>query len=252
MAATTGLGEPSRRPRTSERPGSRGGLPNSVMSAPAMNVRPAQGRTIAWTWAPATPWFIPSRSPCRTPWLSALTGGLLTVSTATRPRRSRSTNWVMAGMKRSSGFGFVSAHDTPRPTFPSRPRASSRLLRRRIHQDEAVAIRHLHPRERLGVHLVALADDPVLLQEIGGDGVHLVVGHRLGLDVRHGATHVIEDRGRVRPVASDRAYGRLAGQRALTAHQTVVGLAGPLGPVAGQALLLVHGRASDGVPAAGR
>src|SRR5919198_6621680 len=40
----------------------------------------------------------PSSSPWRTCWLSAFTGGLFTVSTATRPRRSRSTDWVMAVM----------------------------------------------------------------------------------------------------------------------------------------------------------
>src|SRR5262245_36637469 len=68
------------------------------MSAPAMNVRPAHVITIAATPVSAVAWEIPSRSPCRTCWLSALTGGLFTVITATRPRRSRSTDWVSAVM----------------------------------------------------------------------------------------------------------------------------------------------------------
>src|SRR5438876_7326674 len=82
--------------------GSAGGLPNSVMSAPAMNVRPAQTITMAWTAESDMACLRPSSRPCRTCWLSALTGGLLTVSTATRPRRSRSTDLVMAVMSLST------------------------------------------------------------------------------------------------------------------------------------------------------
>src|SRR3989441_4523484 len=68
------------------------------MSAPAMNVRPAQTITMAWAAESDMACLSPSWRPCRTCWLSALTGGLLTVSTATRPRRSRSTDLVMAVM----------------------------------------------------------------------------------------------------------------------------------------------------------
>ncbi len=49
IADTTGFGELSIMSSTECRPGSTGGLPNSVMSAPAMNVRPEQTMTIAWT-----------------------------------------------------------------------------------------------------------------------------------------------------------------------------------------------------------
>src|SRR5437763_3458846 len=90
------------RSSTSCSPGSRDGLPNSVMSAPAMNVRPAHTITSAPTAESAMACFTPSRRPWRTCWLSALTGGLLTVSTATWPRRSRSTDLVMAVMGLSS------------------------------------------------------------------------------------------------------------------------------------------------------
>src|SRR5205814_486826 len=72
------------------------------MSAPAMNVRPAQTITMAWAAESEMACLRPSWRPCRTCWLSALTGGLLTVSTATRPRRSRSTDLVMAVMGLSS------------------------------------------------------------------------------------------------------------------------------------------------------
>src|SRR5919108_203053 len=84
--------------------GSVGGLPNSVMSAPAIKVRPAHVMTMAWAAESAMACLRPSWRPCRTCWLSALTGGLLTVSTATRPRRSRSTDWVMAVMGLSTGL----------------------------------------------------------------------------------------------------------------------------------------------------
>src|SRR5687768_1002694 len=98
MAATTGLALPSIMSRTACRPGSVGGLPNSVMSAPAMNVRPAHTMTIAFASASAAAALRPSARPWRTCWLSAFTGGLLTVMTATRPRRSRSTDLDMAVM----------------------------------------------------------------------------------------------------------------------------------------------------------
>jgi hypothetical protein len=68
------------------------------MSAPAMKVRPEQTMTIACTAPSPIACFIPSCSPLRTCWLSALTGGLSTVSTATRPRVPRSTDWVIFAM----------------------------------------------------------------------------------------------------------------------------------------------------------
>src|SRR5688572_22625544 len=98
MAAMTGLRLPSMRSRTACRLGSVGGLPNSVMSAPAMNVRPAHTMTIALASASAAAALRPSARPWRTCWLSAFTGELLTVRTATRPRRSRSTDLDMAVM----------------------------------------------------------------------------------------------------------------------------------------------------------
>src|SRR5436309_7148172 len=101
MADTTGFGEPSIRSSTACSPGSTGGLPNSVMSAPAMNVRPAHTITTAWTAPSAAARPSPSCNPLRTCWLRALTGGLSTVSTATRPRVSRSTDWVIFAMNSS-------------------------------------------------------------------------------------------------------------------------------------------------------
>ena len=68
---------------TSCRPGGFGGLPNSVMSAPAMKVRPAQVSTIAFTSGSAMALLMQSKMPPRTAALSAFTGGLLTVTMAT-------------------------------------------------------------------------------------------------------------------------------------------------------------------------
>src|SRR5215469_14947210 len=68
-----------------------------------MKVRPAQAMTTAWTAPSAAACFKPSCRPCRTCRLNALTGGLLAVRTATRPRRSRSTDsviFVMAFLER--------------------------------------------------------------------------------------------------------------------------------------------------------
>src|SRR6201998_1064532 len=91
MAATIGFGEFSISVSTSCRPGGFGGLPNSVMSAPAIKVRPAQVRTIAFISGSAMALFMHSRIPPRTAALSALTGGLLTV---TMPMTSRHSSWT--------------------------------------------------------------------------------------------------------------------------------------------------------------
>ena len=82
MAAMIGFGEFSIGTSTSARPGGFGGLPNSVMSAPAMKVRPPQVSTIAFTSASAIAAFMHSKMPPRTAALSALTGGLSTVTMA--------------------------------------------------------------------------------------------------------------------------------------------------------------------------
>ena len=80
MAATIGFGEFSIATSTSCRPGGFGGLPNSVMSAPAMKVRPPQVSTMALTLLSAIASLMQSKIPPRTAALSAFTGGLSTVT----------------------------------------------------------------------------------------------------------------------------------------------------------------------------
>ena len=80
MAAMIGFGEFSIATSTSCRPGGFGGLPNSVMSAPAMKVRPPQVSTIALIEGSAIASFMQSKIPPRTAALSAFTGGLSTVT----------------------------------------------------------------------------------------------------------------------------------------------------------------------------
>src|ERR1700687_2298951 len=91
MAAMIGFGEFSISVSTSWRPGGFGGLPNSVMSAPAMKVRPSQVSTIAFTSGLAITLLMHSKIPPRTAALSAFTGGLLTVTMAMTSRRSSLT-----------------------------------------------------------------------------------------------------------------------------------------------------------------
>src|SRR5438874_70101 len=71
-----GFGEFSIRTSTSARPGGFGGLPNSVMSAPAMKVRPAQVSTIALTSASAIALFMHSKVPLDRSFVVALSRGL--------------------------------------------------------------------------------------------------------------------------------------------------------------------------------
>src|ERR1043165_896634 len=76
---------------TSIRLGACGGLPDSVMSAPATNVRPARVRMMASTLASSRAAMTLSMMPLRTPWRSAFTGGLSMVMMATLPSRRRLT-----------------------------------------------------------------------------------------------------------------------------------------------------------------
>src|SRR6056297_1070093 len=94
MAAITGTGASSIFDCTSWRPTAWGAPPpNSLMSAPAMNVRPSQITTTAD--APSsTARVMPSNSPWRTCQLSAFTGGLSTITRATSPPSAASAGTV--------------------------------------------------------------------------------------------------------------------------------------------------------------
>src|SRR5262245_52430455 len=71
--------------------------------------------------------------------------------------------------------------------------------------DEAVPIRHLHLRQRLGIHHIVLADDPVEEQDIGGGRVDVVRAEQLAWRVeRHGASREIEYRRGMPPEVADR------------------------------------------------
>src|SRR5262249_61711641 len=74
--------------------------------------RPAHAMTMACTAPSAVACLIPSWSPLRTCWLSALTGGLSTISTATRPRVEISTDCVIFAM------GELLSRGAPRPAGP--------------------------------------------------------------------------------------------------------------------------------------
>src|SRR5450755_4651663 len=106
MAAMIGLGEFSISVSTSCRPGGFGGLPNSVMSAPAIKVRPPQVRTIAFTSGSAMARLMQSKMPPRTAALNAFTGGLSTVTMAMTSRRSSLTT-SFTGI--SLGFLFLTS-----------------------------------------------------------------------------------------------------------------------------------------------
>src|SRR5215510_3531730 len=94
MAAITGFGEFSISPMISGRLGGCDGLLNSVMSAPAMKVRPAPTSTIARVAASPRACVSVLNRPARTTCLSALTGGLSTVMTAISPSFCKPTSVV--------------------------------------------------------------------------------------------------------------------------------------------------------------
>jgi len=110
--------------QTSGRCGSIGGLPNSRMSAPAMNVRPSQIITIAETSASAMPFAMPALMPARTACDKAFTGGLLTVMTPTDPSFANVTTsaiflspYVFLLYGEKNGFAAAGASARPVNTF---------------------------------------------------------------------------------------------------------------------------------------
>ena len=99
MAAITGLGAFSIISWTSNREGPREAPPNSVMSAPAMKVRPSQISTMALTAGSAVAALKPSNRPSRTLAERAFTGGEFRVMTAMSPSIERSVTGLMAVMR---------------------------------------------------------------------------------------------------------------------------------------------------------
>src|ERR1700689_340641 len=100
MAATMGFAELSTALMASCRPGDSGGLPNSVMSAPAMKVRPSQASTPTLISGSCASFATPSMRAARTPTLMALTGGLLIQMIPTLPRFSNLPCMVYSNRKR--------------------------------------------------------------------------------------------------------------------------------------------------------
>ena len=88
MAATIGLGKAAMRSTTSGSCGMTGGLPNSVMSAPAKKVRPSHASTTALIDASPSASSKAAVTPVRTAAPSAFTGGLSEMMTRTSPWRS--------------------------------------------------------------------------------------------------------------------------------------------------------------------
>src|SRR5580658_3323464 len=83
-----GFAEFSKALITSCRLGDNGGLPNSVISAPAMKVRPSQARMPTLMSGSSARFWTPSMIALRTPMLMALTGGLLIQMMPISPRFS--------------------------------------------------------------------------------------------------------------------------------------------------------------------
>lgn len=82
IAATTGLGQASSSAIRSARVGATGGLPNSAISAPAIQLRPSAAITSARTAASSVARRTASASAARIAADNALTGGLAMVATA--------------------------------------------------------------------------------------------------------------------------------------------------------------------------
>src|SRR5262249_44084581 len=92
MAQTTGLGLSSSSESNTPNPTSSDGLPdvslsNSLMSAPPQKIFPLPFNTMPLTASSVRSVLNPAMRPSSTPGVSALTGGLLIVTTPTSPSR---------------------------------------------------------------------------------------------------------------------------------------------------------------------
>src|SRR5215472_4404927 len=98
----------------------------------------------------------------------------------------------------------------PTKAAPARrtSRRSGTLDPLREADDEAVAVWHLHLRERLRVHRLALGDELVEREDIRDERVHLVVRQRARRLERHRAPYEVERGGGIAPEVGD-GLGRL-------------------------------------------
>ena len=69
---------------------------------------------------------------------------------------------------------------------------------------EGVAVGHSDFRQALGIHLGFFFNDLVQEENVGHDGVHLIVRQHAGAIERHGSVDVVPQRCSVRPVAAHR------------------------------------------------
>src|SRR3954469_19001799 len=164
MAAITGFEQLSISAITSLSDGDCGGLPNSVMSAPATNVRPAHAITIAFTAGSALADFTLSKMPRRTAALSAFTGGELTVTMATSSWRSRLTTSFTAFSLvdvRSDSCCFALRNLIPhldrQGYFEERPLSTRQRERRPFRYGNASSISTLHV-DRRKISLQSIRD----------------------------------------------------------------------------------------------
>src|SRR5215813_10541975 len=116
-------------------------------------------------------------------------------------------------------------------------------------RDEPVAVRHLHLGKGLRVHLVLLADQLVLRQDVRRQSVDLVVAQRARLRERHRPADEVEERRRVGPEIGD-GLGRAHVLHRRGADERGADAALALLAVAGSALLRVDRRALRGGAAA--
>jgi hypothetical protein len=118
----------------------------------------------------------------------------------------------------------------------------------RHRRNEAIPIWHLDLRQTLGIHDVALLDDAVAKEQIGGQSVHFVRTERSRLIRGHSAVDIVPSYRRIRVIAGSGFFGRFKGALlsvgGSACHQTRGRAAsGPIRPVATRAPLRKKRRA---------
>src|SRR2546422_3866592 len=106
--------------------------------------------------------------------------------------------------------------------------------------NKAVSVRHFNLRERFCVHPRLWVDDAVEEKEVSAHRVHFVVREGLRSIERHGPTNIVEQRGRVGPIAPDGFDGFRRGQRADPAHEGIGGALSPPHPPTTRAPPAIH------------
>src|ERR1700733_2038821 len=117
---------------------------------------------------------------------------------------------------------------------------------------EHASIRHLDRAQGAGVERRIGRKQTIQTEDVGGDGIDIIVAERLRRVLRHRAANIVEQRRGIGPVTADRLDRLRRRDSALAADQPIADTTLTLLAMTGHALLLEHLPAMGNAAASGR